>query len=65
MSNTEYAACEVCFRYLLLLDGKCLDCYIKPVNDHNLTMAGQLPSPSPLHDTFRTGRYFKKNWTSK
>ena len=25
----------------------------------------QLPALSPLHETFRSGRYFKRTWTSK
>lgn len=69
MSNTTYAACEECFRYLLLLDGKCLDCYNKgheAVNTVNRSAAvRQLPALSPLHETFRSGRYFKRTWTSK
>jgi hypothetical protein len=32
---------------------------------HNQIQQAQLKALCPLHDTFRTGRYYKKNWTSK
>ena len=69
MSNTTYAACEECFAYALTLNGKCLGCYQKGqelVNEVNRSAAQrQLPALSPLHETFRSGRYFKRTWTSK
>ena len=35
------------------------------VNEYHKSLAAPLPALSPLHDTFRSGRYFKKNWTSR
>ena len=36
------------------------------VNEVNRSAAvRQLPALSPLHETFRSGRYFKRTWTSK
>ena len=36
------------------------------VNEVNRSAAvRQLPALSPLHETYRSGRYFKRTWTSK
>ena len=66
--TTAYQACEVCFAYALTLNGKCLNCdqlARDNVNAINIAAYNALPALSPLHETYRSGRYFKRTWTSK
>ena len=66
-TTTAFQACEECFAYALTLNGKCLNCTLAEVavNAVNIAAYNRLPALSPLHDTFRSGRYFKRTWTSK